>query len=374
MIAGLKIAFFGSSLVSNYWNEVVTYYRGIIRALYERGHRITFYEPDVFERQHHRDIPNPPWARVAVYPAGNTQEIYRVLASARHADIVVKASDVGIYDELLEREVLALQRPGRLIVFWDVDAPATLDRVARNPHDPFRTLIPHYDLIFTSGGGVPVVNTYLALGARACVPIYYGLDPTTHYPVAPDARFEGMLGLLGDRLPDAEVRMHAFFFQPARHFPHERFLLAGNGWEQHIPELPNVCYAGHVSVCDHNAFNCTPHVVLNITREGMARYGFYPSPHIFEAAGAGACLITDAWEGIEHFLEPDQEVLVAHSSEEVVTHLLALTSVRRAAIGHAAWLRVLHQHTYVQRAAEVEAALLGQRREQGTGCSAPVFT
>ncbi len=51
--------------------------------------------------------------------------------------------------------------------------------------------------------------------------------------------------------------------------------------------------------------------MLNISRESMARYGFSPATRVFEAAGAGACLITDAWEGIELFLEPDREVLVA---------------------------------------------------------------
>ena len=44
--APLEIAFFGSSLVSAYWNGAATYYRGVIRALHARGHRVTFYEPD----------------------------------------------------------------------------------------------------------------------------------------------------------------------------------------------------------------------------------------------------------------------------------------------------------------------------------------
>ena len=63
----LKISFFGSSLCSAYWNGAATYYRGLIRALSERGHRVTFYEPDVYERQQHRDMPDPLWARVVVY-------------------------------------------------------------------------------------------------------------------------------------------------------------------------------------------------------------------------------------------------------------------------------------------------------------------
>jgi len=64
----VNIAFFGSSLVSAYWNGAATYYRGILRALAERGHTITFYEPDAYERQAHRDIADPEWATDVVYP------------------------------------------------------------------------------------------------------------------------------------------------------------------------------------------------------------------------------------------------------------------------------------------------------------------
>src|SRR5205823_3174382 len=119
----MQIAFFGSSLVSAYWNGAATYYRGVIRALHARGHRITFYEPDVFERQAHRDIEDPPWAKVVVY---QPQDVYAVLEAAEGADVIVKASGVGVHDDLLEHEVFALRRSHNLVVFWDVDAPATL--------------------------------------------------------------------------------------------------------------------------------------------------------------------------------------------------------------------------------------------------------
>src|SRR5512141_1584854 len=136
----LKIAFFGSSLVSAYWNGAATYYRGIIRALHGRGHKITFFEPDAYDRQSHRDIPDPEWASVKVYPAEHSGRIYEVLESVRNADLVIKASGVGVFDELLEREVLNLKKPGTRVVYWDVDAPATLDRMAADPGDYFRTL------------------------------------------------------------------------------------------------------------------------------------------------------------------------------------------------------------------------------------------
>src|SRR6185369_5561117 len=171
MNARAQIAFFGSSLVSSYWNGAATYYRGIIRALHELGHRVTFYEPDAYERQSHRDMPEPDWARVVVYPA-DQQGVERSLEAARGADLVVKASGVGVFDDLLEREVLALKAEKTQVLFWDVDAPATLERVRLQPQDPFRALIPRYDLVLTYGGGSPVVQGYRSLGARDCVPLY----------------------------------------------------------------------------------------------------------------------------------------------------------------------------------------------------------
>jgi spore maturation protein CgeB len=364
----LRIAFFGSSLVSAYWNGAATYYRGLIRALHARGHRVTFFEPDAFGRQAHRDMEeDPPWARVQVYspdPDSICDGLAAALDCARHADVIVKASGVGINDELLEREVLSLRRQGNLIVFWDVDAPATLERIANDSLDPFRALIPRYDLVFTYGGGKPVVDEYVSRGARACVPIYNALDPLTHHPVEPDNRFGGLLGFLGNRLPDREARVREFFFAPARARPQDTFLLGGNGWDDCAGAPPNVRLLGHVYSAEHNAFNCTPRAVININRDSMARTGFSPPTRVFEAAGAGACLIVDAWEGIELFLEPEAEVLVARSGAEVSEHIAALDAQSAGRIGRAALRRILAHHTYAQRALQVEATLLGKAPQE----------
>jgi spore maturation protein CgeB len=354
----LKIAFFGSSLVSAYWNGAATYYRGIVRALHDRGHEVTFYEPDAYARQQHRDIPDPEWARVVVYEP-TEQAALRAVEGARGADVVIKASGVGVCDALLEAAVPARKAPHGLAIFWDVDAPATLDRIAQDPTDPFRALIPQYDLVLTYGGGDPVVRAYTGAGARTCVPVYNALDPATHHAVPPDPRFEADLGFLGNRLPDRERRVDEFFLAAADRLPLRRFLLGGSGW--HDKPMPsNVRYAGHVYTGDHNAFNCTPLAVLNVSRESMARYGFSPATRVFEAAGAGACLITDAWEGIEQFLEPGREVLVARDGAEVAAHLDGLDPAAARAIGEAARRRVLAEHTYAQRVVQVES-LLGMR-------------
>jgi spore maturation protein CgeB len=350
----MKMAFYGSSLLSAYWNGAATYYRGLLRDLAGRGWDIVFYEPDAFDRQQHRDIEPPDWARVVVYDA-TAEALRRVIGEAARADVVVKASGVGIFDDELLAG-LAAAAPEAVQVFWDVDAPATLAEMRAAPDHPVRLALGRLDLVLTYGGGPPVIDSYEAFGARRCVPIYNGLDPSTHHPTAPDPRFAGDLGFLANRLPDREARVDGFFMAAAELVPDRRFLLGGNGWESRAVPA-NVQRLGHLSTRDHNAFNTTPLAVLNVARESMAAVGFSPATRVFEAAGAGACLITDAWEGIELFLAPGEEVLVARDGRDVAEHLAHLTPGRARAIGEAARIRILAEHTYEKRGAEADRIL-----------------
>jgi spore maturation protein CgeB len=353
----MKIAFFGSSLLSAYWNGAATYYRGIIRALHARGHRITFYEPDAYDRQKYRDIDPPPWAECVVY-AATEQSALAEVQSAQSADLVVKASGVGVLDALLEVAVLDLRSKRTTVAFWDVDAPATLERVFANEADSFRTLIPRYDLILTYGGGSPVVNAYRSLGARECIPIYNALDPETHYPVTTRKDYRSDLSFLGNRLPDREARMEYFFLKCADARPHLSFLLGGNGWHNKV--LPsNVRAVGHVFTSDHNAFNCSSRLTLNISRDSMARFGFSPATRVFEAAGAGACVITDFWEGIDEFFEPGGEILVARDGQEVAQLVDEVSPEQAHVIGSRAMSRALGEHTYAHRADQFEKLFQG---------------
>ncbi|PYE83683.1 CgeB family protein [Pseudoroseicyclus aestuarii] len=346
-----SIAFYGSSLLSSYWNGAATYYRGMLRALAGHGYDITFYEPDVHDRGANRDMEVPDWARVVVWE-GTHDALRCVAAEAGKADIVVKASGVGYEDDMILDEVMKAARPGALRLFWDVDAPATLAEMQADPDSPLRAALPDLDMVLTYGGGDPVVQAYTALGARTCVPIYNACDPDTHHPVPAEARFAGDLGFLGNRLPDREARVEEFFFGPARMLPDMRFLIGGSGWD-HVPR--NVTRLGHVGTRDHNAFNRSPRMVLNIARDSMAATGFSPATRVFEAAGAGACLITDYWEGIEQFLEPGEEVLVARSGAEVAQLLREIRPEQAEAIGQAARKRILAGHTYDKRAEQVDA-------------------
>lgn len=359
----MNIAFYGSSLLSSYWNGAATYYRGVLKALAAHGHQITFYEPDAFDRQQHRDIDPPSYAKVVVYPA-TTEGLASVLPRAREADVVVKASGVGVFDAELIAGITQRAAPHALKIFWDVDAAATLDEMRQDADHPVRKALPDLDLVFTYGGGPPVVNAYTGFGARRCEPIYNALDPDTHHPVPADPAFACDLAFLANRLPDREARVEEFFLSAAALQPERRFLLGGNGWhDKHVPA--NVRAIGHVGTASHNAFNCTPKAVLNVARDSMAAIGFSPATRVFEAAGAAACLITDAWEGVEMFLSPDQEVLVARDGKDVADHLATLTPERARAIGQAALTRVLAEHTYELRGVQVDAILRDERERLG---------
>jgi spore maturation protein CgeB len=354
----MKIAWFGSSLVSAYWNGACTYYRGIVRALHALGHEVTFYEPDALDRQRHRDIADPDWARVVVYAVPDAKAVRDVVrTAARDADVVVKCSGVGVYDDVLEAAVLEERRSGATVIFWDVDAPATLTRLEHASDDPLRALVPEYDLVLTYGGGDPVIARYEALGARACTPIYNAVDPDTHHPVPAQDRFRAELSALVNRLPDREARVEEFFFSAVEALPALSFVLGGAGWEDRAPGLRNLRYLGHVAPGDHNAFNCSPLAVLNVTRDSMVANGYSPATRVFEAAGAGACVISDSWEGLDLFLEPGLEVIACADGGEVAAQLESLDAARAAAIGARARERVLSEHTYTHRARQVEEVL-----------------
>jgi spore maturation protein CgeB len=362
----MKIAIYGSSLLSSYWNGAATYYRGLLRALAPLGHDITFFEPDAFDRQSHRDIDPPPWCRVVVYQATETG-VRDVLAQAALADVVIKASGVGVFDDALLEGMVTCATPGALRVFWDVDAPATLAEIAGKPDHTVRRALSHLDLVLTYGGGDPVVSAYRGFGARDCIPVYNALDPITHHPVPPERRFAASLTFLGNRLPDREQRVDAFFQAAAAHLPQRRFLLGGSGWDDK-PCPANVVKLGHVPTSAHNALNISARAVLNISRDSMASIGFSPATRVFEAAGAGACLLTDPWEGIALFLTPGKEVLVVRDGIDVAEAISGLTPERASEIGQAALLRILAEHTYDRRAAVLHRVLTdlmaGRRTEQ----------
>jgi len=357
----MKIFAFGSSIVSSYWNGAATYYRGCYKYLARRGHQIIFAEPDAYGRQEHRDGGDFSYVQSIVYKP--TSDVAAMLECAAEADVVVKHSGVGVDDELLEKLVaeMSSEHPA---FFWDVDSPATLQRMQANPHDPFRNALPKFDAILSYGGGPASRDGYLEFGARAYYNIYNGLDPETHHPVAPEPALKCDVAFLGNRLPDREARVEELFLRAAELAHEAKFLLGGEGWGgKTLPE--NVRWIGHVPTSEHNRVNCSAGMVMNINRASMAASGYSPPTRVFEVAGAGACMLCDDWPGIGDCFEPGNEILVIRSAEDVVRALRSHDDAARNRIGAAFHQRALCDHTYAKRAAQAEAAFLESLERRG---------
>ena len=354
----MRIFAFGSSIVSSYWNGAATYYRGCYKYLARLGYDITFAEPDAYGRQQHRDSDDFHYVNSIVYQPRKKDggaDLDRMLGMARGYDIVVKHSGIGCDDRELERRVPTECGNTAMTFIWDVDAPATIYRMREDPADALALATPGYDAILTYGGGPMARDGFLQFGARAYYSMYNGLDPETHYPVAPDPSLACDVCFLGNRLPDREARVEELFLRAAALAPDQSFLLGGEGWgDKQMPA--NVRYIGHVPTADHNRVNCSAGMVLNINRASMADFGFSPPTRVFEVSGAGTCLLCDDWPGISDCFEPGSEILVVKSAEDVVKALHTHDTAGRKRIGAAFHARGLRDHTYAQRAAQAHYA------------------
>lgn len=348
----LKIAFFGASLVSSHGNEAVNYFRGLLKALHYNGHKVCFYEPDALDRLAHRDFERPEYAKVIVYPA-SAHALMEILQEAADADLIIKISGVGVLDSELEKGVACLKHMGKTIAYWDFNPVANLERINTNPSDPFRKLIPQYDFIFISGGGQEATDSYLALGAQNCHLIYPGADLPSLENRNPDFDFKYDLGFFTNKYVLKESKVTSYFFDSALTLAEQSFLFAGKGWENkemygnitYVNPLPMDQYPEHYSSC-----KC----VLELHNDHALKHGYSPSPQLFEAAGAGSCVITEYCQGIEQFFEIGKEILVAKSGEELTEILKNLSKKEAIAIGQAAAAKVKHLHTYAQRAIAFE--------------------
>ncbi len=360
----MKIFAFGSSLVSSYWNGAATYYRGCYKYLARLGYEITFAEPDAYGRQQHRDDEDLSFATSLVYTShrnergeqGSVADLNRMLDLAKHADIVVKHSGIGVDDAELEERVPAECSSHAMTFIWDVDSPATIARMRANrTNDALARSCASYDGILSYGGGPKARDGFLEFGARSYYSFYNGLDPETHHPVPPDPELTCDVLFLGNRLPDREARVEELFLRAAELAPDQKFILGGEGWgDKRMPA--NVRYVGHVPTAEHNRLNSSASMVLNINRSSMAEFGFSPPTRVFEVAGSGSCMLCDDWPGLDDCFEPGKEILVVSSGEDVANALRKHDADARRTIGAAFLKRALADHTYARRAQQADYA------------------
>ncbi len=352
----LNIAVFGISLLSSYQNPFIHYFRGLLDALGRRKCRITFYESDAYDRSSRHDCPPLPKVHSVVYPA-KPSGIKVCLKEAMESDVIIKIGPTGVFDEVIEQSVLDARRDGQAVLYWDTEGPAMLRTLREHPDSSLLQTLRRVDLMLTCGGGQRFIRACLRLGARRCLPIFPALNPQTHFP---SRSTEGVLAdfsFIADRLSALEEKVEEFFFRPARLLPNSRFLLAGQGWQYCRTLPPNVQCLGPLTAERRNILNSSSAAVLNILDDGADGYGPFVPQRLFEAAGAGACILTEDFEGLDDFLMPQSECIPVQDAGQVAEVLVSMTAQTARSVGCNARRRIRAHHTCDIRAQEIRRAL-----------------
>jgi spore maturation protein CgeB len=349
----VKIVIFGLTISSSWGNGHATLWRGLCRALHERGHRVVFFEQDRSYYAAHRDYRDVPGGRLRLYASW--------VDAAAVAERELADADVGLVTSYCADAVAAtelmLESPVRLRAFYDLDTPVTLDALERG-HD-VEYIGPRglrdYDLVLSYTGGRALEELQRRLGARHVVPLYGSVDPAIHRPVLPETRFAADLSYLGTYAADRQELLAELLIEPARLRPEHRFLIGGAQYPAEFPWAPNIYFVQHLEPAQHPAFFCSSRLTLNITRRAMKAMGYCPSGRLFEAAACGVPLLTDTWEGLDRFFLPGEEVIVADTREDTLAAIDLPDSLRHR-IARQARDRVLNEHTALHRVLEMEVA------------------
>ena len=353
----MKIVFFGLTVTSSWGNGHATTYRSLLKALAARGHLIHFVEKDVEWYRENRDLPKPGFCSVRLYQSWEAESA-SLLHMTHDADVIV----VGSYfpDAVLAtEELLAASRAP--ILFYDIDTPITLAALQGAGKTDYLTseLIPHFAAYLSFTGGPALTVLEQTYGARAAIPFFCSVDPDLYRPRSAQMRFACDLSYLGTYAPDRQQKLMALLNEPAASLPDRTFRVAGpmypaeTIWESNVLQIP------HVPPDDHPAFYCSSRFTLNLTRADMIAAGYSPSVRLFEASACGTAILSDAWPGLDSFLTPEEEIIIATSAAQVALVLSDMAEEDRLRLGRRARERVLAEHTSTQRALQFEAIVAG---------------
>jgi spore maturation protein CgeB len=346
----MKIVIFGLTISSSWGNGHATLWRGLCRALISMGHDIVFYERDVPYYAAMRDLTELSGGRLHLYDAWENASA-RAESDIANADIAIITSYCP--DSIAAGRLVVSQRRA-LRVFYDLDTPVTLARLAADEDvayiDP--AAFPEFDLVLSFTGGRALGEFRRRLGATNVEPLYGHVDPDVHRPAAALAHYQADLSYLGTYSEDRQQTLEALLVSPARRCPASRFLIAGAQYPQDFPWSSNIYFVRHLPPAEHAAFFCSSRLTLNVTRRAMAEMGWCPSGRLFEAAACGAPVVTDAWEGLDSFFCPDDEITIARDTDEVI-EALGRDDGELLAMARRARERTLDEHSSTKRAAEL---------------------
>ena len=346
----LNIVIFGLSITSSWGNGHATTYRSLIKALANRGHKVTFFEKDVSWYKQHRDLPNPSFCETILYHSIVEIEDYRLKLA--QADLVILGSYVADA-EVLANRIRSLS--SACFAFYDIDTPVTLAKLQRGDYEYLTpAMIPTFDLYLSFSGGPVLQILEETWGAQRARALYCSVDPDLYYPnPEDDQQYDYALGYLGTYSEDRQPTLNKFLLEPAITERNLQYCVAGAQYPLTIYWPDNVTYVEHIPPHRHRQFYQTQKFTLNITRKDMIEAGYSPSVRLFEAAACGTPIISDEWAGLDSLFNLGKEILVARSCQDVLDYL-HMPDTERMAIARRAQQKVLRSHTSAHRAAELE--------------------
>jgi spore maturation protein CgeB len=348
----MKLVVLGLSISSSWGNGHATTYRALLREFAARGHEVIFLERDAPWYAPHRDLQDCAYAEVRFYTS--LSDLKREHGPVvRGADAVIVGSYVPQGVEVGE---WAISATGGITAFYDIDTPVTLAKLRRG-HEEYlsRELIPRYDLYLSFTGGPTLHVLEGEFGAPRARALYCAVDVNEYYPEPPALSApHWTMGYLGTYSADRQPKVEELLLQPAAALPDHHFVVAGPQYPPEIEWPENVRRIEHLPPTAHRDFYNAQTFTLNVTRADMVAAGYSPSVRLFEAAACGTAIISDAWEGLDDIFEPNREIFIAQSAEDVTALLRGLSMEDAAVVGEAARQKVLRHHTARHRAAELE--------------------
>jgi spore maturation protein CgeB len=348
----LKIVVFGLSVTSSWGNGHATTYRALLAALHRRKHRIVFFEKDEEWYASNRDLPEPDFCEVRLF-----NDWRAVLPSVRRELDDCDVAMVGsFFPEGIRaaEEIIAAKKPVK--IFYDIDTPITLNSLRAGGAAYLKPQqIAGFDLYLSFTAGPILAQLQREFGARHALPLYCSFEPENYYPRRVFRRYACDLSYMGTYASDRQAKVDELLTLPAQELPHRRFIIAGSQYPSKLRWPKNVRAIRHLSPRWHPHFYSSSRLTLNLTRRGMVEWGYSPSVRLFEAAGCGCPIISDAWPGLDTIFTVGEEVLVAERSQHVIQAVEQTDDAQLRRMGARARERVLEEHSSARRAEQFES-------------------
>ncbi|MGE5364982.1 MAG: glycosyltransferase [Bacteroidota bacterium] len=352
-----NITILGLTITSSRGNGHATTYRGLVKALKERGHSVTFLERNTPWNKENRDLQNPEYCRVLFYDSlEELKDSYTEIV--READLTMVGSYVPEGAPIGEWVTANAERSA----FYDIDTPVTLQKLKNQDYEYLHpSLIRKYNayLSFTGGKTLRYIEDHYS--SPMARPLYCSFDPAVYYQETEEKTYD--MGYLGTYSDDRQPALKKLLIEPAAQLTQMKFAVAGPQYPENIKWGNNVRRIEHLSPDKHRGFYNSQRFTLNVTRQAMIQAGYSPSVRLFEAAACATPIISDYWDGIDIFFKPNKEVLIARSGFDIVKYL-RMNEEKRILLGKAAQEKVLSFHTGSHRAQELEGYIEILRKQK----------